>query len=181
MECLNCFYCVFCALWPVPCALCPVTCDLWPVPCALWPVTCALWPDLWPVTCVLYLPFHGHDSTCHDSTLITLRMASQYVNGCKNNGRREFCRGNRNGERNTGWQGKLITKRHNCNEARIPTNAFCLKRKALLRGKRRHDERLLVINVEFDCRVRMYFCRRFHNGRNIINTAKSEMVRCFTV
>ena len=101
--------------------------------------------------------FHGHDSTCHDSTLITLRMASQYVNGCKNNGRREFCRGNRNGERNTGWQGKLITKRHNCNEARIPTNAFCLKRKALLRGKRRHDERLLVINLEFDCRVRMYF------------------------
>ena len=125
--------------------------------------------------------FHGHDSTCHDSTLITLRMASQYVNGCKNNGRREFCRGNRNGERNTGWQGKLITKRHNCNEARIPTNAFCLKRKALLRGKRRHDERLLVINLEFDCRVRMYFCRRFHNGRNIINTAKSEMVRCFIV
>ena len=125
--------------------------------------------------------FHGHDSTCHDSTLITLRMASQYVNGCKNNGRREFCRGNRNGERNTGWQGKLITKRNNCNEDRIPTNAFCLKRKALLRGKRRHDERLLVINLEFDCRVRMYFCRRFHNGRNIINTANSEIVRWFIV
>ena len=25
----------------------------------------------------------------------------------------------------------------------------------------------------------MYFCRPFHNGRNIINTAKSEIVRCF--
>ena len=42
----------------------------------------------------------GHDSTCHDSTLITWRMASQYVNGCKNNRRRQFCRGIRNSERN---------------------------------------------------------------------------------
>ena len=39
----------------------------------------------------------------------------------------------------SGWQGKLSTKGHKCNEARIPTNAFYLKRKALLPGKRRHD------------------------------------------
>ena len=40
----------------------------------------------------------------------------------------------------SGWQGKLSTKRHKCNEARnMLTNAFYLKRKALLRGKRRHD------------------------------------------
>ena len=39
----------------------------------------------------------------------------------------------------SGWQGKLNTKRHKCNEARMLTNAFYLKRKALLRGKRRHD------------------------------------------
>ena len=44
--------------------------------------------------------FEGQDSTCHDSTLITWRMASQYVNGCRNNGRREFCRGIRNSEEN---------------------------------------------------------------------------------
>ena len=92
--------------------------------------------------------FHGHDLACHDSTLITWRMASQYVNGCKNNGRREFCRGIRNSERNTGWQGKLITKRRNCNEARIPTNAFCLKRKALLRGKRQGRR-----NLCFECTI----------------------------
>ena len=82
----------------------------------------------------------------------------------------------------SGWQGKLSTKGHKCNEARIPTNAFYLKRKALLLGKQRHDTEIMitfdqVINLEFDCRVRMYFCRRFHNGRNIINTAKSEIVR----
>ena len=40
-----------------------------------------------------------------------------------------------------------------------------------------HDSEIMltcdqVINLEFDCPVRMYFCRRFHNGRNIINTAK---------
>ena len=82
----------------------------------------------------------------------------------------------------SGWQGKLSTKGHKCNEARISTNAFYLERKALLPGKQRHDTEIMitfdqVINLEFDCRVRMYFCRRFHNGRNIINTAKSEIVR----
>ena len=41
--------------------------------------------------------FDGHDSTCHDSTLITWRIASQYVNGCKNIW--EFCRGIQNSER----------------------------------------------------------------------------------
>ena len=87
----------------------------------------------------------------------------------------------------SGRQGKLSTQKgHKCNEARIPTNAFYLKRKALLPGKRRHDTEIMitydqVINLEFDCRVRMYFCRRFHNGRNIINTAKSEIVRWFIV
>ena len=86
----------------------------------------------------------------------------------------------------SGWQGKLSTKGHKCNEARIPTNAFYLKRKALLPGRQRHDTEIMitcdqVINLEFDCRVRMYFCRRFHNGRNIINTAKSEIVRSFIV
>ena len=85
-----------------------------------------------------------------------------------------------------GWQGKLSTEGHKCNEARILTNAFYLERKALLPGKRRHDTEIMitchqVINLEFDCRVRMYFCRRFHNGRNIINTAKSEIVRWFIV
>ena len=79
-------------------------------------------------------------------------------------------------------QGKLSTNGDKCNEARIPTKAFYLKRKALLLGKQRHDTEIMitfdqVINLEFDCRVRMYFCRRFHNGRNIINTAKSEIVR----
>ena len=33
MECLNCCYCVFCDL-------CPVPCNLWPVPCDLWPAFC---------------------------------------------------------------------------------------------------------------------------------------------
>ena len=85
----------------------------------------------------------------------------------------------------SGWQGKLSTKGHKCNEARIPTNAFYLK-KALLPGKQRHDTEIIltcnqVINLEFDCRVRMYLCRRFHNGRNIINTAKSKIVRWFIV
>ena len=31
----------------------------------------------------------------------------------------------------SGWQGKLSTKGHKCNEARILTNAFYLKRKAV--------------------------------------------------
>ena len=68
-----------------------------------------------------------------------------------------------------GWQGKLSTRKgHKCNEARIPTNAFYLKRKALLPGKQRHDTEIMVtydqvINLEFDCQVRMYFCRRLHN------------------
>ena len=56
----------------------------------------------------------------------------------------------------SGWQGKLSTKGHKCNENRIPTNAFYLKRKALLSGKRRHDAEIMitcdqVINLEFDC------------------------------
>ena len=34
----------------------------------------------------------------------------------------------------SGWQGTLYTKGQKCNEATIPTNAFCLQRKALLRG-----------------------------------------------
>ena len=71
----------------------------------------------------------------------------------------------------SGRQGKLSTKGHKCNEARIPTNAFYLERKALLPGKQRHDTEIMrtcdqVINLEFDCRVQMYFCTRFHNGRN---------------
>ena len=77
-----------------------------------------------------------------------------------------------------GWQRKLSTKGHKCKEARIPTNAFYLKRNALLPGRQRHDTEIMitsdqVINLEFDCRVQMYLCRRFHNGRNIMNTAKS--------
>ena len=100
--------------------------------------------------------------------------------------RLQFCRGSETVREKSGRQGKLSTKGHKCNEARIPTNAFYLKRKALLPGKRRHDTEIMitchqVINLEFDCRVRMYFCRRFHNGRNIINTAKSEIVRWFIV
>ena len=79
----------------------------------------------------------------------------------------------------SGWQGKLSTKGNKCNEARIPTNAFYLKRKALLPGKRRHDTEIMikcdqVINLEFDCDFII-------NGRNIINTAKSEIVRWFIV
>ena len=55
----------------------------------------------------------------------------------------------------SGWQGKLSTKGHKCNEARILTNAFYLKRKALLPGKRRHDTEIRitcdrVINLEFE-------------------------------
>ena len=77
----------------------------------------------------------------HDLTPVMWCMASQYINGCKNKGRREFCHGIRNSERNisSGWQGKLITKRHKCNKARILTNVFHLKRKALLHGKWWHD------------------------------------------
>ena len=124
--------------------------------------------------------FDGHDSTYHDSTLITWRIASQYVNGCSSAVGSEAVR------EKSGWQGKLSTKGYKCNEARIPTNAFYLKRKPLLPGKQRPDTEIMitcdqVINLEFDCRVRMYFCRRFHNGRNIINTAKSETVWWFIV
>ena len=58
----------------------------------------------------------------------------------------------------SGRQGKLSTKGHKCNEARIPTNAFYLESKALLPGKQRHDTEIMrtcdqVINLEFDCRV----------------------------
>ena len=72
----------------------------------------------------------------------------------------------------SGWQGKLSTKGHKCNETSIPTNAFYLKRKALLPGKRRHDTEIRitcdrVINLEFDV-----FLKAIHNGRNVINTAK---------
>ena len=83
----------------------------------------------------------------------------------------------------SGWQGKLSTKGHKCNEARILTNAFYLKRKVLfmLPGKLRHDTEIMitcdrVINLEFDV-----FLKAIHNGRNIINTAKSEIVRWFIV
>ena len=57
----------------------------------------------------------------------------------------------------SGWQGKLSTKGHKCNEARIPTNAFYLKRKALLPGKRRHDTEIMITCdtwssiAEFEC------------------------------
>ena len=44
----------------------------------------------------------------------------------------------------SGWQGKLSTKGHKCNEARIPTNAFYLKRKAFLPGKQRHDTEIMI-------------------------------------
>lgn len=44
----------------------------------------------------------------------------------------------------SGWQGKLGTKAHKCNEASIPTNAFYLKRKALLPGKQRHDTEIMI-------------------------------------
>ena len=40
--------------------------------------------------------------------------------------------------------GKLSTKGHKCNEDRIPTNAFYLKRKALLPGKWRHDTEIMI-------------------------------------
>ena len=118
----------------------------------------------------------GYDSTCHDSTLITWRIASQYVNGCQNNW--EFCRGIRNSERKSGWQGKLNTKGHTCNEARIPTNAFYLKRKALLPGKRRHDTEIMITCdtlssiAEFECN----FCRPFHNGHQYGKKRNSPMV-----
>ena len=83
----------------------------------------------------------------------------------------------------SGRQGKLITKGHKCNEARIPTNAFYLKRKALLPGKRRHDTEIMITCdtlssiAEFECNI----CRRFHNEQNIISMAKSEIVRLFIV
>ena len=54
-------------------------------------------------------------------------------------------------------QGKLSTKGHKCNEARIPTNAFYLKRKALLPGKRRHNTEIMITCdtwssiAEFEC------------------------------
>ena len=85
--------------------------------------------------------FNSYDLTCHDLTPIMWCTALQYINGCKNKGRREFCHGIWNSERNisSGWQGKLITKRHKCNKARILKNVFHLKRKALLHGKWWHD------------------------------------------
>ena len=66
----------------------------------------------------------------------------------------------------SGWQGKLSTKGHKCNEARIPTNAFYLERKALLPGRQRHDTEIMitcdqVINLRFDWRVRMYLWSDF--------------------
>ena len=62
--------------------------------------------------------------------------------------------GSETGREKSGRQGKLRTKGHKCNGARIPT--FYLKRKALLPGKRRLDTEIMitcdqVINVEFDC------------------------------
>ena len=62
----------------------------------------------------------------------------------------------------SGWQRKLSSKGHKCNEARIPTNAFYLKRKALLPGKQRHDTEIMitcdqVLNLEFDCRCSNVF------------------------
>ena len=47
----------------------------------------------------------------------------------------------------------------------------------MLPGKLRHDTEIMitcdrVINLEFDV-----FLKAIHNGRNIINTAKSETVR----
>ena len=55
----------------------------------------------------------------------------------------------------SGRQGKLSTKGHKCNEARIPTNAFYPERKALLPGKQQYDTEIMrtcdqVINLEFD-------------------------------
>ena len=44
----------------------------------------------------------------------------------------------------SGRQGKLSTNGHKCNEARIPVNAFYLKRKALLLGKQRHDTEIMI-------------------------------------
>ena len=118
------------------------------------------------------------DLSWFDTNHVTYRLA---VNGCKNS-----AVGSKTVREKSGRQGKLSTNGHKCNEARIPTKAFYLKRKALLPGKRRHDTEIMitchqVINLEFDCRVRMYFCRRFHNGRNIINTAKSKIVRWFII
>ena len=78
-----------------------------------------------------------------DSTLITWSMASQYTpTVAKIKTGESSAVGSETVSwtvRETfGWQGKLNGKRHNCNEARIPTNASYLKRKALSRGKRRH-------------------------------------------
>ena len=78
-----------------------------------------------------------------DSTLITWSMASQYTpTVAKIKTGESSAVGSETVSwtvRETfGWQGKLNGKRHKCNEARIPTNAFYLKRKALSRGKRRH-------------------------------------------
>ena len=77
----------------------------------------------------------------------------------------------------------LALKDLSVTKPRILTKAFYLKRKALfmLPGKLRHDTEIMitcdrVINLEFDV-----FLKAIHNGRNIINTAKSEIVRWFIV
>ena len=89
----------------------------------------------------------------HDSTLITWHIASQYVNGCKNKGRREFSSavGSKTVRETSVWQWKLSTKRYRCNEATIPASAYYLKRKALKRSKphlfKSNKNTLLVLNL----------------------------------
>ena len=75
-----------------------------------------------------------------DSTLITWSMASQYTpTVAKIKTGESSAVGSETVSwtvRETfGWQGKLNGKRHKCNEARIPTNAFYLKRKAFIAWK----------------------------------------------
>ena len=60
----------------------------------------------------------------HDSTLITWRIASQYVYKRVAKITESSAVGSETVREKSGWQGKLSTKGHKCNEAGIPTNAF---------------------------------------------------------
>ena len=99
-----------------------------------------------------------------DSTLITWSMASQYTpTVAKIKTGESSAVGSETVSwtvRETfGWQGKLNGKRHKCNEARIPTNAFYLKRKALSRGKRRHATAWSLAIIEWGWVEYEEFCR----------------------
>ena len=90
----------------------------------------------------------------HDSTLITWRIPSQYVTGCKNNW--EFCRGIRNSERKI-WLESLALKDISVTKLESRQMRFTLKWKAVLPGKRRHDTEIMITCdtcsaiAEFEC------------------------------